>query len=350
MLVYGKPVDFANNESEFVYSSSAKFTPGVIRSAATSIGIQTSIMIRNLATRILHNIKLRPDFYWPPTPNQIIESIDEIDLDLCNFLVILISSKPSFDKGVARLTRSKAVKIVKISEDIESMIPSRKPSLSQVLMSLTLHLVTGLSNVVKDIHHYGHGVSYIETIFIQDKWAEWCEKQSSLIPSNIESRKLVTHIVDNIDWENKSLTVDQNRHMNSIIIQRSIDSRNDIPSVALEPDYNFKRSAHKSFNGTQFNLPNIIFKTSEAKLPEYESEGEISIDNNETKISNSRNFLWAFLRMNKVEENPENQDIPGWSGFQELCGELSFPVRVGYLPPTRAPITKMRVIYAVINR
>ena len=59
-LVYSKPVEFANNESEFVYSSSTKFTPGVICFATTSIGIQTSIMIRNLATRILHNIKFRP--------------------------------------------------------------------------------------------------------------------------------------------------------------------------------------------------------------------------------------------------------------------------------------------------
>ena len=160
----------------------------------------------------------------------------------------------------------------------------------------------------------------------------------------------MTHVVDNIVWENKGLTGDQTNHTNTIIIQESTDSRNDIPSMALEPDYNFKRSEHKSFKGTQFNLPNNIFKRSEAKLLEYESDGEISIDNNETKISNSRKLLWAFLRMNKVEENPESQDIPGWSGFQELFGEHSFPVRVGYLPPIRAPPTEMRIIYAAINR
>ena len=119
------------------------------------------------------------------------------------------------------------------------------------------------------------------------------------------------YVVNNIDWENKSLTGNQTHHTRSIIIQESIDSRNDILSVALEPDYNFKRSKHKSFKGTQFNLPNIIFKRSEAKLHVHESDGEISIDNNETKISNSRNLLWAFLRMNKVEENPESQAIPG---------------------------------------
>ena len=105
------------------------------------------------------------------------------------------------------------------------------------------------------------------------------------------------------DWQPNSY--------DSIIIQESTDSRNDIPSVALDPDYNFKRSEHKSFKGTQFNLPNIIFKRSETKLLEYESDGKISIDNNETKISNSRNISWAFLRIIKVQENPEIQDPPG---------------------------------------
>ena len=173
--VYGKPVEFASNESAFVYSSNTKFTDGVIRSATISIGIQTSIMIRNLATRISRNIKLRPDVLWPPTPNQIIESKDEIDLDLYNFLAILVSSKPSFEKGVARLPPSKAVKKVKIWEDIESLIPSRKPSLSQVLLSLIVHRATGWSNVVKDIHHYCHGISYYETVCIRNKWAKWCD-------------------------------------------------------------------------------------------------------------------------------------------------------------------------------
>ena len=116
----------------------------------------------------------------------------------------------------------------------------------------------------------------------------------------------MTHVVNNIDWESKSLTGDQTHQTNSIIIQESADSRNDIPLVALEPDYNFKRSEHKSFKGMQFNLPNIIFKRSEAKFLEYESDGEINIDNNETKISNSRNLLWVFLRMHKVEANPES--------------------------------------------
>ena len=108
----------------------------------------------------------------------------------------------------------------------------------------------------------------------------------------------MTHIVDNIDWENKSLTGDQTHHTDSIIIQETTDSRNDIPSVALEPDYNFKRSEHKSFKGMQFNLPNI-FKRSGAKLLEYESDGKISINNNETKDINLKESFMSFPKSEK---------------------------------------------------
>ena len=109
----------------------------------------------------------------------------------------------------------------------------------------------------------------------------------------------MTHIVDNIDWENKSLTGDQTHHTDSIIIQETTDSRNDIPSVVLEPDYNFKRSEHKSFKGMQFNLPNI-FKRSGAKLLEYESDGKISINNNETKDINLKESFMSFPKSEKV--------------------------------------------------
>ena len=108
----------------------------------------------------------------------------------------------------------------------------------------------------------------------------------------------MTHIVDNIDWENKSLTGDQTHHTDSIIIQETTDSRNDIPSVVLEPDYNFKRSEHKSFKGMQFNLPNI-FKRSGAKLLEYESDGKISISNNETKDINLKESFMSFPKSEK---------------------------------------------------
>ena len=55
------------------------------------------------------------------------------------------------------------------------------------------------------LHRLGHGISYSET-FVEEKWTEWSQYQSNLIPSNISG--VPTSLVsDNIDWKNKSREV-----------------------------------------------------------------------------------------------------------------------------------------------
>ena len=346
---FGKPVESSSTTSEFVYSSSIHFTPGAISSAVTGNGIETSLMLKNLARRISNQIKSRPKNPWPPTPQQIIQSEDDVNMNLYNFLALVASPYSTIDNTcTVRLSESKATKITKICEDIESLVPTCKPSLSQMLFSLNSHRRTGSSNVVNDIHDFGHGISYTDTLFIEDKWAEWSEKQTSFIPSNIEKGQIVTHVVDNIDWQNKSTHGDETHHTNSIVIQESTNPGRGA-SVALEPDYNFQRKEHKSFKGTLSNIPNIKFTRCEAKILKFDSEDFADNDRSEAERSSSKSLLWVLSRLNN-DKMPADQDIPGWGGFQELCGMNSFPVNVGYLPPIRAPPTEMRVIYAAINR
>ena len=59
------------------------------------------------------------------------------------------------------------------------------------------------SVIANDLHKFGHGISYTETKFIEDKWAEWSENTSNIVPANIEQDVAVTHVVDNINWKNK---------------------------------------------------------------------------------------------------------------------------------------------------
>ena len=107
------------------------------------------------------------------------------------------------DTGLVKLPKSKAEKVLPVCQNIESLLPNTKPSLDQALLSLTMHRKTGSSDVIDTLHKLGYGISYTETLFIEDEWDEWAEAQSTIIPSNITVNIPTTLVADNIDWENK---------------------------------------------------------------------------------------------------------------------------------------------------
>ena len=101
-------------------------------------------------------------------------------------IALIVSPNSPFDiDGSVKLSKVKATKVTKICSDIESLIPNTTPSLCQILLSLSMYRKTGSSTIIDDLHKFGHGIPYTETKFIEDKWAEWSEQQSSLLPSNI---------------------------------------------------------------------------------------------------------------------------------------------------------------------
>ena len=78
-------------------------------------------------------------------------------------------------------------------------------------------------------------------LFVEDKWAEWDESQSSYIPSNIAKGQETTHVADNIDWK-KSISGNETHHTNSILIQHQPDGSS-LPNVTcVKGDYKYDRS------------------------------------------------------------------------------------------------------------
>ena len=68
-----------------------------------------------------------------------------------------------------------------------------------------------------DLHRIGHGLSYTETVFIQDKWAEWSENQSQLVPNNIDEDSIVTLAADNTDSKNKTFKGEETHNTNTLL-------------------------------------------------------------------------------------------------------------------------------------
>ena len=101
--------------------------------------------------------------------------------------------------GFVKLSPNKATKISEICHNLESLVPGAQPSMGQILLSLNMYSKTGSKCVINDLKKLGHGISYSETMYIHNKWAEWTQSQKSIIPSNIRKGIITTHVFDNID-------------------------------------------------------------------------------------------------------------------------------------------------------
>ena len=144
------------------------------------------LLLKKVACTILSDLQNNLRKPWPPTPQDTISSGDTIHKDLYNLLAWMVSPNSCMDGvDVVRLSKTKCIEVNKICQNIGALIPNVQPMLSQVLLSLNMYCKTGSKSIIEDLSGLGHGITYAETMFIQDMWAEWTDNQLSYIPSNI---------------------------------------------------------------------------------------------------------------------------------------------------------------------
>ena len=158
--------------SEYVLSFSDELIADCINAAGE--GVQLSVALRNIARSISLDIQQRnkenPKL-WPPVPQDIIgKSEEKGNICLYNLIALIVSPNSPFNvDGSVKLSKGKTTKVTKVFSDIESLKPNTTPSLSHVLLSLSMYRKTDSSAVIDDLHKFGHGISYTETKFIEDK-------------------------------------------------------------------------------------------------------------------------------------------------------------------------------------
>ena len=213
-----------------------------------------------------------------------------------------------------------------------------------------MHRKTRSRYVVDTLHRLGHGILYSETLFVEDKWAEWSQYQSNLILSNIISGVPTTLVLGNIDWKNKSIRgiSNETHHTNCILIQdkEGQQLKQEKSPVTLNPNYNYDRKTHRFFKGMEINLPNnAAWKKSEPPKLSYNPDTRMKC---EMKRSSKRTLVWAVPR--KHSEKGE-MIVPAWTGFQVL-GQSKQPkeASIGLMPALPAPPTQKNVIEEIINR
>ena len=130
----------------------------------------------------------------------------KLDNRLLKLIAWIVSPSAAIGKtGFVRLSERKATKVSKIVQNIQSLVPGSQSVFNQILLSIITLAKTGSQMVINDLKKLGAGISNTETMFIQDKWAEWTENCSSTIPPNIKKGVIAAHICDNIGWKNTNV-------------------------------------------------------------------------------------------------------------------------------------------------
>ena len=171
-----------SSKTEFVmYKETDKFVD--ISNIQLMSSLPSSLTFKRLGKMINTSIKSTlTDKPWLSTPDNIILTKYNINKDSLNLICWIIYLCGQLDDtGMVKLPKSKAEKVTQ-----KCLLPKANPSLDQALLFLTMHRKTGSSDVIQILHKLGYGISYTETLFIEDKWAEWAESQSTNIPSNIK--------------------------------------------------------------------------------------------------------------------------------------------------------------------
>ena len=136
----------SSKTSEDVLSSSDELIADCINAAGE--GIPLSVALRNIARSISLDIQQRSKENlkrWPPVPQDIIgKSEEKGNICFYNLIALIVSPNSPFNiDGSVKLSKGKATKVTKICSYIESLIPNTTPSLSQVLLSLSMYRKNG---------------------------------------------------------------------------------------------------------------------------------------------------------------------------------------------------------------
>ena len=194
-------------KSKFLFSSDSSLPYEFIKVYASGTGTLKSVAIKTTA-QIIHNSvrETQTTSRWPRTPQEIVESDDVIHTNLLNLISWIVHSRSQITNNRrVMLARSKAQKVLQVTQNITALLPNTFPLKYQVLSSLTMYIKIGPSDVADTLHHLRHLILYSDILFVKDKWAEWSQYQSTLILSNTIFGVPTTLVLHNIDWKNKPI-------------------------------------------------------------------------------------------------------------------------------------------------
>ena len=138
----------------FVISAYVNILPDAINAIVTGEGVTNYVQLKAISRSILFNIQDREKLPSSPTPKDILESNEFLDLDkrFLNLIPWIVSPNAAMDKdGFVGLSYRKARNISEIVQNVQSLVPGVQPGFNQILLSIIMLARTESQMVVNNL-------------------------------------------------------------------------------------------------------------------------------------------------------------------------------------------------------
>ena len=325
------------NESELVYDQKGAAT--YVEAAVSSLGISDDQLVKNVAVRLKEQVEATDTVPWPPYVFEL-----EKKEDLNGLLLKLITwlkhpSKSEVDDNPSVWT---------IGSILTSYITGKRTSF-EVNLSVLLHGLTKSREIVDLLHKDGLGISYNDVLMLRDFWVFSDLKSTPNCPSELAFGKPAIAVVDNDDFKSDTLTGAGQAHRTNVMFVQpeTFDepSENQEDRTLMTPQF-LSTSLKEIGSDMQHTIPYKTVKRGEPSIRERVADNNPPED---TSLHRGRGVIHALARAkdDRTRPKPEEQTVPGFSGFQARMSNADEKSRAIYYMTYPDPPSKT-VLYDVL--
>lgn len=294
------------NVSEMVFDIRA--AGSYVEAALSSLGISDDQLVKNVAVRLREQVKATNTLPWPPNVSEL-----EREEDLNELLLKLITwlkhpSRSEVDDNSA---------VRSIGSILTSYIMGMRTAF-EVNLSILLHGLTKSREIIDLLHKDGIGISYNDVLMLRDFWVFSDLKGSLNCPSELAFGKPAIAVVDNDDFKSDTLTGAGQAHRTNVMFVQ--------PETFDEPSENQEDRTNMTPQFLSTSLKEIgsemqhvkPYKTVKRGQPPIRKRAADDSPPQDTSMQRTRGVIHALARAqdDRTRPKPEEQTVPGFSGFQ----------------------------------
>ncbi|KAK3734695.1 hypothetical protein QZH41_002114 [Actinostola sp. cb2023] len=229
-------------------------------------------------------------------------------------------------------------------------------------LAMCVHHLTSSKLLITLLNRMGHCCSYddmraVDTSIALEVLAK-AQEYGTVIPTNITPGPFVQIAADNNDINEETLDGKNTTHATTMVVYQKKAFGPDPPPDLLADHSKRRRSLQTP--GSVYQLQECFAHGRRPAVKEF-----VDVVDKEWYAGESGSFnsasrtdvIWQLLRLNPkslnqslILEVPENQHVPGWSGFNSiLFPDLPQQSNIGYCPMINGSSTEYSTIYTVLK-